>query len=509
MSRKAQVHQYNEVPEAEILAHVEALLSNRRFAAAERNGRFLRYVVEQTLEGKADEIKETVIAMEVYGRSGDYDPKSDSIVRVEATRLRQKLRTYYENEGQSQAIRIHLPTGTYVPQFERVAVAEIESDPSETPEPQAASQVTAPAKSKDQRIAWAGIGAAAAILLFSIQLARASRGADSYVPEAVAAWQEGVALLDQDPHAAQGERGAPATLVRAVERLEFAVARDPGFARGWASLAEAYDYALAYVGRDREEDGRRAEAAARRAVAIDSKLATGHHMLGLILWMVKWDFAGAERSYQRTLELDPYNVYAVVEYADLLRETRRLDKAEELIRKSMALQPALPQLSTKEAEINLDRGRVDAALASAEAALRQKRNFQRAYVAAGMAEERKGDYQSALARYEHVLRVNPTDRRALPAYGYLLARTGQLQQAREIARRLEQMNENVRNCAFQVAVVYAGLGENDRALDWLERSWRTHQVHFPFATVEHRFRDLHNLPRFRSLMHRAGLTPLS
>ena len=101
-----------------ITAHLHQILSDRRFASAGRNARFLRFVVESTLDGKAGEIKETVIATEVYGRSSDYDPKTDSIVRVEASRLRQKLRSYYESEGKNSAIRFHLPSGSYVPSFE-------------------------------------------------------------------------------------------------------------------------------------------------------------------------------------------------------------------------------------------------------------------------------------------------------------------------------------------------------------------------------------------------------
>jgi tetratricopeptide (TPR) repeat protein len=125
-----------------------------------------------------------------------------------------------------------------------------------------------------------------------------------------------------------------------------------------------------------------------------------------------------------------------------------------------------------------------------------------------MAEESKGDFRSALARYEYVLAVDPSDRRALPAHGYLLARTGQRERALEVAARLERMNETVRNCAFQVAVVYAGAGERERALEWLERAWRTHQVHFPFAAVEPRFRTLRDDPRFRALLARVGLKPV-
>jgi hypothetical protein len=79
------------------------------------------YIVEKTLEGKASEIKETVIATEIYGRSADYDPKTDSIVRVEATRLRAKLQSYYRQEGQGDVVRITIPKGSYIPCFERTA----------------------------------------------------------------------------------------------------------------------------------------------------------------------------------------------------------------------------------------------------------------------------------------------------------------------------------------------------------------------------------------------------
>jgi tetratricopeptide (TPR) repeat protein len=233
-------------------------------------------------------------------------------------------------------------------------------------------------------------------------------------------------------------------------------------------------------------------------------------MLGLVQYMLKWDFEPAEASYRRALALDPNNVYAAIEYADLLRETGRAVQAAELIRKSRALLPGLPQLAWKEAEIHLDFGHPDAAIAAANEALQLNRNYVRAYIVLGMAEEMKGDTASALARYEYVLSLDPLDRRGLPAYGYLLARTGQTERAREILQRLETLNATRRNCAFQVAVVYAGLGDDDRALDWLERAWRTRQVHFPFAVVEPRLRDLRKHPGFRELiaksrLHLAGL----
>src|SRR5690606_38995952 len=124
-------------------------------------------------------------------------------------------------------------------------------------------------------------------------------------------------------------------------------------------------------------------------------------------------------------ELDPRNVYAVVEFADLLRETGRTAEAADLIRRSRALLPATPYLAAKEAEIQLDLGRPDAAIVAANQAIQLNRSSLRAYVLLGMAEESTGALDSALDRYKHVLTVDPSDRRALPAYGYLLARTGQ------------------------------------------------------------------------------------
>jgi Tol biopolymer transport system component len=96
---------------------LDRVLSSKAFADAERHRRFLRFVVEQTLDGRASEIKESVIGVEALGRNGSFDPKTDPIVRVEAGRLRARLSSYYETEGNGDPIRIELPKGGYVPEF--------------------------------------------------------------------------------------------------------------------------------------------------------------------------------------------------------------------------------------------------------------------------------------------------------------------------------------------------------------------------------------------------------
>ncbi len=143
--------------------YLEELLRTPRFAGAERISRFLRFVVAKTLAGEAAEIKETLIATEVYGRRPDYDPRADSIVRVEASRLRAKLKDYYENEGAADAIRIDLPKGSYVPVF-----LELAPQTPASPEP---VEVSLPAHARPRWRWWWAAGGAALFAAVGIALA--------------------------------------------------------------------------------------------------------------------------------------------------------------------------------------------------------------------------------------------------------------------------------------------------------------------------------------------------
>jgi TolB-like protein len=102
---------------------LERVLASPGFSRNRRLSRFLRFVVEQHLAGRDEELKESVIAVEVLGRSPDHDPKQDSIVRTEAARLRARLSEYYLGEGKHDALAIELPKGGYVPVLRPVASA--------------------------------------------------------------------------------------------------------------------------------------------------------------------------------------------------------------------------------------------------------------------------------------------------------------------------------------------------------------------------------------------------
>jgi serine/threonine-protein kinase len=97
---------------------LERILGSGVFTGSGRLSAFLRFAVETALDGGAEELKEYTIAIEVYGRKDSFDPKTDSIVRVEANRLRAKLKQYYLAEGARDAVRIDIPKGRYAPVFE-------------------------------------------------------------------------------------------------------------------------------------------------------------------------------------------------------------------------------------------------------------------------------------------------------------------------------------------------------------------------------------------------------
>ena len=100
-----------------VRAQLTRILSSPDFAQSGRLVSFLRFVVEETLAGRGERLKEYTIATEVFGRDESFDPQTNTIVRVEAGRLRRRIERYYLTEGRDDPVRIDLPKGSYVPLF--------------------------------------------------------------------------------------------------------------------------------------------------------------------------------------------------------------------------------------------------------------------------------------------------------------------------------------------------------------------------------------------------------
>jgi hypothetical protein len=169
--------QVGNTPELE-RAELEAVLQSGIFSRAPNLANFLQYICERHLEGRADQIKEYCIAVEALGRPPEFDQKKDSIVRVEAHKLRKRLSEYYRGPGASHPIQIVIPNGQYAPKFvARENPTKPATDSSRTIEvlspPETALPETVPAPIADReapRIRRIGVGVAVAILLIASAL---------------------------------------------------------------------------------------------------------------------------------------------------------------------------------------------------------------------------------------------------------------------------------------------------------------------------------------------------
>jgi adenylate cyclase len=128
---------FETIPAALIQARLERIIASSAFDASRRNRAFLRFIVEETLAGRGDQIKAYTIGTSVLGRDERFDPQSDPIVRIEASRLRRSLERYYLITGQDDAIRIDIPKWGYVPSFLRVpGIGDEGAPPEHAPAPE-------------------------------------------------------------------------------------------------------------------------------------------------------------------------------------------------------------------------------------------------------------------------------------------------------------------------------------------------------------------------------------
>jgi hypothetical protein len=129
-----------------VLAQLDLLLAHPLFFQSKRYPALLRFVVEQTLRGNADQVKERSIGMDVFGRPPGYDANADPVVRVTAGEIRKRLAQYYYDPSHSEELRIELPTGSYVPVFQRLV--EPATPPAALPAPKTSAEILQPAHSQ-------------------------------------------------------------------------------------------------------------------------------------------------------------------------------------------------------------------------------------------------------------------------------------------------------------------------------------------------------------------------
>src|SRR6266853_3730169 len=166
-----------EISVESIRAALDKILASPGFANADRLSRFIRYVVQETLDGQTDKLKESLLGIDVFGRKPTYDPRVDAVVRTEAVKLRARLRDYYESEGREDEVVIDLPKGGYIPAFR---IREKLPEPVATP----AEEVVEKPAPPDWRPVLAG-ALIVAVLAATIYFAMRGRGSSSADSRAV------------------------------------------------------------------------------------------------------------------------------------------------------------------------------------------------------------------------------------------------------------------------------------------------------------------------------------
>lgn len=295
----------------------------------------------------------------------------------------------------------------------------------------------------------------------------------------------------------------PDTLARAIEYFERAIARDPSFALAFAHLSMAY-IELAengVIGPD--VSYKRAADAAATAIRLDPDLGAAHCTMGYLKTVLEFDWASAEREFQLALELRPSNADAFDLYGRLCAAHERYDEAVAMHQRANELDPLAHRLDV--VTTLLRAGRYDQAVLRAEVAVELDPDYDRARATLGWAYFLSGRADAGLAQLERAVSASPNSTLWLGQLGHAYALAGHTEKALEIVDELEKRARTGYVSPFHFAYVYVGLGDHDRALDWLERAVAEHAGSAYSIKGSFLFTPLRAHRRFRALLRQMKL----
>jgi Predicted integral membrane protein len=295
----------------------------------------------------------------------------------------------------------------------------------------------------------------------------------------------------------------PDSLSRAIELFDRAIARDPTFALAYAHVAMAHAELAEGGTADPAEAYRRATDAAGRAIELDPELGAAHCTMGLLKTIRAFDWEGAERDYKRAIELSPSGADAYDLYGRMCAAVERYDDAIELLRRAQELDPLAHRVDIVTALLRA--GRYDDAITRAEEAVELDRSDERARATLGWAYFLRGRRADGLAELEAAASVSPGNTLWLAQLGEAYALAGEVTKARGILRDLETKARSGYVSPYHFAYLHTGLGDADRAMDWLERA--VAQRAGPAYGVKGSFllAPLRGHPRFRALLRELKL----
>jgi len=292
-------------------------------------------------------------------------------------------------------------------------------------------------------------------------------------------------------------------LRKAIAYFEQAIDRDPDYALAYAGVALAYGE-LAEIGAlSSDEAYVPAKVAAAKALALDSELAEAHSVLAVLRFVGDFEWTGAEQEFQRALELNPSGADTYNYYGRMLSALERYDEALAAQQRAHELDPLAHPMDLATALLRA--GRYAEAAEAATRGIEFNPSYARGHATRGWAYLKQGLGDAGLADLERAVALSPGDSLWLAQLGQAYALVGRVGQAREVLRQLEERSCVEYVSPYHMAYVYTGLGEQDQAIDWLERAHAERAGAVYGIKGSFLFATLRSHPRFKPLLMKMNL----
>jgi TolB-like protein/Tfp pilus assembly protein PilF len=294
---------------------------------------------------------------------------------------------------------------------------------------------------------------------------------------------------------------------KAIRYFEQAIAKDPGYALAYAGQATCYSVLCTTGYLAPKESYPKAKEAVVKALELDEELGEAHASLGYLKFFLDWDFAGAERDFKRAVKLSPGNVDVYILYSIYLTFLGRFDEAIAGFKRAVELDPASPVIYTYLGGFGYQMaGRYDESIDQIKKGLDMDPSifFGQLFLASVYA--LKGRYGEAISQADKVLSAWPTleDVQVLSFLGWVNAVSGRQEKARNFLNRMLDLRARRYVDAYLIGAVYAGLGEKDKAFEWLTKAYEEHAGQLACIRVDPWIKNLRSDPRYTELLKKVG-----
>jgi len=289
---------------------------------------------------------------------------------------------------------------------------------------------------------------------------------------------------------------------KGLEYFHQAIALDPTFAEAYVGVADSYGTLGLYAMLPPKEAFPAAKEAAKRALEMDDGLAEAHASLGFIHFYYDWNATDAIAEFRRALADNPNYAMAHSWYSENLAAMGRFQESVAEAQHAMEDDPLSLIIGSNAGWTLSLAGKSDEAIEVLKKAIDIDPGFPRTHFRLGRAYAQKKSYELAIAELERAVNLSTGDACYKGSLGYVYAISGRENQARKVLQDLESHLGQPYVPSYAIALVYAGLGENDHAMSWLQRAFDDRSTSMVYLRLDPELSSLHSDPRFEQLSHR-------